>query len=75
MVCTENDTSLDIKLPVVMIPKSGGDILKKSMAKGKGEVSYFIFEILVLACVPVRVFFLFSHLVSWKEARYCDCGY
>lgn len=73
MVCTENDTSLDIKLPVVMIPKSGGDILKKSMAKGKGEVSYFIIvEVSVLVCVPEIFFFLFFFFCIWSVGRKQD---
>ncbi|PIA25739.1 hypothetical protein AQUCO_10800023v1 [Aquilegia coerulea] len=34
MVCSQNDT-LKITIPVVMIPKSGGDAIKKSMDAGK----------------------------------------
>ncbi|XP_024044231.1 signal peptide peptidase-like 5 isoform X4 [Citrus clementina] len=32
MVCSENDTSLNISIPVLMIPKSRGDALNKSIA-------------------------------------------
>ncbi|XP_034685455.1 signal peptide peptidase-like 2 [Vitis riparia] len=35
MVCSENDTIVNITIPVVMIPKSGGDSLNKSIADGK----------------------------------------
>ncbi|KAF9610075.1 hypothetical protein IFM89_019915 [Coptis chinensis] len=35
MVCPENDTSLDIRIPVVMIPKSGGEAIRKAMVAGK----------------------------------------
>ncbi|KAF4386406.1 hypothetical protein G4B88_020226 [Cannabis sativa] len=35
MVCSENGTALNISIPVVMIPKSGGDALNKSLASGK----------------------------------------
>ncbi|XP_020245743.1 signal peptide peptidase-like 2 [Asparagus officinalis] len=34
MVCTENDTSLNVTIPVVMIPKSAGDKFKDSLANG-----------------------------------------
>ncbi|RVW14191.1 Signal peptide peptidase-like 2 [Vitis vinifera] len=37
MVCSENDTIVNITIPVVMIPKSGGDTLSKSIADGKKE--------------------------------------
>ncbi|XP_024954181.2 signal peptide peptidase-like 2 isoform X2 [Citrus sinensis] len=32
MVCSENDTALNISIPVLMIPKSRGDALNKSIA-------------------------------------------
>ncbi|KAK9287831.1 hypothetical protein L1049_016273 [Liquidambar formosana] len=35
MVCEVNNTSVDITIPVVMIPKSGGEAINKSMADGK----------------------------------------
>lgn len=35
MVCEGNDTSLNIKIPVVMIPKSGGEAISKSIADGQ----------------------------------------
>ncbi|KAJ8490912.1 hypothetical protein OPV22_012633 [Ensete ventricosum] len=35
MVCTENDTSLNLTLPVVMIPKSAGDYLKDTLISGQ----------------------------------------
>lgn len=35
MVCPENSTALNISIPVVMIPKSGGDTLNNSIASGK----------------------------------------
>ncbi|WOL00946.1 signal peptide peptidase-like 2 [Canna indica] len=34
MVCTENDTSLNLTIPIVMIPKSAGDYLKDSLTHG-----------------------------------------
>lgn len=40
MVCSENDTSINITIPVVMIPKSAGEELTKSLATGaKGTFS------------------------------------
>ena len=43
MVCSDNDTIVNISIPVVMIPKSGGDTLNKSIAYGKkGEFLKFI---------------------------------
>ncbi|KAF3457387.1 hypothetical protein FNV43_RR02044 [Rhamnella rubrinervis] len=35
MVCPENSTALNISIPVVMIPKSGGDTLNNSIAVGR----------------------------------------
>ncbi|KAG6479820.1 hypothetical protein ZIOFF_063294 [Zingiber officinale] len=35
MVCTENDTSLNLTIPVVMIPKSAGVYLKDSLTSGQ----------------------------------------
>ena len=35
MGCSKNDTDLNIRIPVVMIQRSGGDILNKSMGDGK----------------------------------------
>lgn len=44
MVCADNDTALNISIPVVMIPKSGGEALNKSLANGqKGESLKFPF--------------------------------
>lgn len=41
MVCNENDTSLNVTIPVVMIPKSAGENLRKSLANGeRGELSF-----------------------------------
>jgi hypothetical protein len=38
MVCSDNDTALNLSIPVVMIPKSAGEALNKSMASGhKGK--------------------------------------
>ncbi|CAM8940667.1 unnamed protein product [Rhodiola kirilowii] len=34
MVCSDDDTGLNISIPVVMIPRSGGDILNMSMISG-----------------------------------------
>ncbi|RWR87172.1 PA domain-containing protein/Peptidase_A22B domain-containing protein [Cinnamomum micranthum f. kanehirae] len=35
MECSANDTSLEIKIPVVAIPKSEGDIMQKSIGSGR----------------------------------------
>ncbi|GMH09668.1 hypothetical protein Nepgr_011509 [Nepenthes gracilis] len=35
MICSKNDTALNITIPVVSITKSGGDTLNKSMVAGK----------------------------------------
>ncbi|KAK6914396.1 Peptidase A22B, signal peptide peptidase, partial [Dillenia turbinata] len=37
MVCSKNDTSLNITIPVVMITKSGGEAIKKSIADGNKD--------------------------------------
>lgn len=40
MVCTENATSVDINIPVVMIPKSIGKKIQDSMLQGeKGKIT------------------------------------
>jgi hypothetical protein len=35
MVCSDNDTAQNVSIPVVMISKSGGEALNKSMADGQ----------------------------------------
>ncbi|XP_021898447.1 signal peptide peptidase-like 3 [Carica papaya] len=60
MMCPGNDTSLDISIPVVMIPKSGGDALNKSMA-GQKKV-----ELLLYA--PNRPIVDFSVVFLWTMA-------
>lgn len=44
MVCSDNGTAVNISIPVVMIPKSGGEALNNSLAHGqKGEALKFSF--------------------------------
>lgn len=43
MVCTENDTSLNVTIPVVMIPKSAGDIFMDSLTSG-GRVEVLLYS-------------------------------
>lgn len=43
MVCADNDTALNITIPVVMIPKSGGEAINKSMVHG--GVGEFIYSV------------------------------
>lgn len=35
MVCADNQTSLNIRIPVIMIPKSSGEDILNSLADGK----------------------------------------
>nr|CAD1820330.1 unnamed protein product [Ananas comosus var. bracteatus] len=44
MVCTENDTSINVTIPVVMIPKSAGDKLMEFMANGGGNVKVLLYS-------------------------------
>ncbi|KAJ0971900.1 hypothetical protein J5N97_019859 [Dioscorea zingiberensis] len=60
MVCTENDTSLDISIPVVMIPKSAGESIKASMATG-GKVEVLLYS-------PKRPVLDFSAIFLWLMA-------
>ncbi|XVF29334.1 hypothetical protein REPUB_Repub15cG0112300 [Reevesia pubescens] len=59
MVCSENDTSLNISIPVVMIPKSAGDALTKSMAEKKVEL---------LLYAPSRPIVDYSVIFLWAMA-------
>ncbi|EOY04904.1 Signal peptide peptidase family protein, expressed isoform 1 [Theobroma cacao] len=59
MVCSENDTSLNISIPVVMIPKSAGDVVNKSMADKHVEF---------LLYAPTRPVVDFSVLFLWAMA-------
>ncbi|KAM7274866.1 hypothetical protein ACFE04_016732 [Oxalis oulophora] len=59
MVCSENDTSI-ITIPVVMIPKSAGDVLNKSMIENQRV------DILIFA--PDRPLVDFSVLFLWSMA-------
>ena len=65
MVCSENVTIVNITIPVVMIPKSGGDTLSKSIADGKKGES-------------LRFIVLFSAFILWLSnvlvsVLYLDC--
>ncbi|XP_073012986.1 signal peptide peptidase-like 2 [Typha latifolia] len=43
MVCTENDTSINVTIPVIMIPKSAGEKLTESLANG-GRVEVLLYS-------------------------------
>ncbi|KAH7670516.1 Peptidase A22B signal peptide peptidase protein [Dioscorea alata] len=60
MVCTENDTSLDISIPIVMIPRSAGESIKASMASG-GRVEVLLYS-------PKRPALDFSAIFIWLMA-------
>uniref|UniRef100_A0A0D6QY32 PA domain-containing protein n=1 Tax=Araucaria cunninghamii TaxID=56994 RepID=A0A0D6QY32_ARACU len=60
MVCTENDTSLSIKIPVVMIPKSAGEDLLDHLADGK-KVELLIYS-------PYRPVVDVSEICLWMMA-------
>ncbi|KAK8572816.1 hypothetical protein V6N13_048383 [Hibiscus sabdariffa] len=59
MVCSENDTSLNISIPVVMIPKSAGDAINKSMEEKHVEF---------LLYAPTRPIVDLSVIVLWAMA-------
>ncbi|XVE81085.1 hypothetical protein DITRI_Ditri15bG0034900 [Diplodiscus trichospermus] len=59
MVCSENDTSLNISIPVVMIPKSAGDAVNKSMEEKHVEI---------LLYAPTRPIVDFSVMFLWAMA-------
>ncbi|OVA08666.1 Protease-associated domain [Macleaya cordata] len=60
MVCSENDTSLNITIPVVMIPKSGGETIKELMLAG-GLVELLLYS-------PNRPVVDLSVIVLWLMA-------
>lgn len=60
MVCSENDTSVAVTIPVVMIPKSAGDKLKNSLDIGAG--------VEVLLYSPERPVVDFSATFLWLMA-------
>lgn len=73
MVCTENDTSLNITIPVVMIPKSAGESMKDSLSSGgRGELyvhtlsSNFYF-------VCVFGYYCLGYLNSYNSTIYKPC--
>lgn len=55
MVCPENSTALNISIPAVMIPKSGGEKLNNSLSSGKkGKFEFLHFYILFFLNVDSR---------------------
>lgn len=60
MICSENETALNISIPVVMIPKSGGEALNKSIASGK--------KVELLLYSPKRPIVDFSVVFLWMMA-------
>ncbi|XP_039016424.1 signal peptide peptidase-like 3 [Hibiscus syriacus] len=71
MVCSENDTSLNISIPVVMISKSAGDAINKSMEEKRVE---FLIYAPPRPIVDLSVIFLWAMAVGtiviasyWQE--------
>lgn len=60
MVCSENDTFFDIKIPVVMIPKSAGESLQDHLSTGQ-KVDLLLYS-------PNRPFIDFSEIFMWMMA-------
>ncbi|KAL5997259.1 hypothetical protein ACLOJK_008189 [Asimina triloba] len=60
MVCTDNDTSLNISIPVVMIPKTAGQAIKKSLDIGE--------RVELLLYAPNRPIVDFSEIFLWLMA-------
>ncbi|CAK9313748.1 unnamed protein product [Citrullus colocynthis] len=60
MVCSEKDTSLNISIPVVMLPKSSGDALNKLITDGK--------RVKLLLYAPKRPVVDFSVVFLWMMA-------
>ncbi|KAK8938288.1 Signal peptide peptidase-like 2 [Platanthera guangdongensis] len=60
MVCSENDTSVSISIPVVMIPKFAGDMLKNLLDNG-GRVEVLLYS-------PERPVVDFSATFLWLMA-------
>lgn len=54
MVCSNSDTALNISIPVIMISKSGGEALNKSMGDGqKGEHLNVLISNYLCICMSV----------------------
>lgn len=60
MVCTKNDSSLNVTIPVVMIPKSAGEKFKDSFANGE--------KVEVLLYSPNRPVVDISEIFMWLMA-------
>ncbi|KAJ4723033.1 Signal peptide peptidase-like [Melia azedarach] len=82
MVCSENDTSLNISIPVVLIPKSRGDALNKSLveqqrvelllyAPNRPVVDYSVIFLWIMAVGTIIAAALWSLLTSERtDERY-----
>ncbi|KAJ3701602.1 hypothetical protein LUZ61_005307 [Rhynchospora tenuis] len=60
MVCSENDTLINVTIPVVMIPKSAGEKLTKSLSNGA--------KVEILLYSPYRPIVDFSAVFLWIMA-------
>jgi signal peptide peptidase-like protein 2B len=60
MVCSENDTFFDIKIPIVMIPKSAGESLQDHLSTGQ-KVDLLLYS-------PNQPFIDFSEIFMWMMA-------
>ena len=65
MACTENDTSLDIKIPALMISKSEGENIMKTLASGGRGKLLFCPLANRLVLNPSRVIFSCSVFLSY----------
>lgn len=59
MVCSENDTSINVTIPVVMIPQSAGKKLKDVLDHGASGKLFINYP--PLSCKVHHDFFLFLH--------------
>lgn len=78
MVCTENDTSVDINIPVVMIPKSIGKKIQDSMVQGeKGKITRHIcFDVCYLCTYALSKSVFHSHCIhhfTWLDHNFYYC--
>lgn len=73
MVCTENDTSLNITIPVVMIPKSAGESMKDSLSSGgRGELYVHTLSSNFYFVYVIGYYFL-GYLNSYNSTIYKPC--
>ncbi len=66
MVCSDNDTSINVTIPVVMIPQSAGKKMKGLLDQGARRKSVSYTFLIILSNAKLHSYFFFpAYVANW----------